>query len=112
LIFKSSYLHEHPEEFGITNADNPIFWESRENGNTLPERMKRAEAFYRVVFSPGSSEYESLSKFTLNKWMLLGDYYSYKKDYKKAVEYYEKSARVGWKKGMAFKKLERCRKRL
>jgi len=49
-----SYLHTHLEEFSIKlNPPNHLYWESADNKNIYPERLRRCEEFCKLALSLG-----------------------------------------------------------
>lgn len=90
-----SYLQGHLEEFGIKpNPPNHLYWESQDNMNTYPQRLRRCEEFCRLASSLGIEVGCGVqTDVDLDKWFNMGHYYEHKKDFNSALgcwlNYYE-----------------------
>jgi hypothetical protein len=90
-----SYLNSHLEEFGVKpNPPNHLYWESADNANTYPERLRRCEEFCRLASALGIEVASGVqTAVELDSWFNLGHYYEYKKDGNSALDcwlkYYE-----------------------
>ncbi|MFH1202401.1 MAG: radical SAM protein [Candidatus Omnitrophota bacterium] len=87
-----SYLHVHQEEFGIKpSSPNHLYWESTDNRNTYPERLRRCEEFCKLA---SSLEIEVASgvqtSVELDRWFNLAYYYEHKEDINNALDCYLK----------------------
>ncbi|MFA5411719.1 MAG: radical SAM protein, partial [Candidatus Omnitrophota bacterium] len=89
VIDKGTYLYTHAEEFGIKNKDHHLYWEV--NGNNYAERFRRYEEFCKLALSLGLPETSGVLSVKPDKWLLLGDYYLFKKEYAQAIECFKKS---------------------
>ena len=87
-----SYLHSHLEEFGVKpNPPNHLYWESADNTNTYPERLRRCEEFCKTAFSLGIEIASGVqTSVELDRWFNLANYYEHKKDIKNALDSYLK----------------------
>jgi radical SAM superfamily enzyme YgiQ (UPF0313 family) len=110
VIDKGTYLHTHAEEFGISDQDHHLYWQA-EGGNTYPERFRRYEEFCQFALSLGLPETSGVLRKKPDKWLLLGDYYYFKKDYQKAIECYQKSKELESADELILQKIETCRKK-
>ncbi len=110
VIDKGTYLHSHAEEFGIKNADHHLYWET--NGNNYAERFRRYEEFCKLALSLGLPETSGVLRAKPDKWMLLGDYHLFKKDYTSALECFQKSLELESASNAASQRIEECRKEL
>lgn len=78
-IDKGTYLYEHMQEFGISSGVDTIFWETRDGGNILPERIRRFEEFCLTARSLGIDVPVSAEeKVANNKELWLSVYKTYK----------------------------------
>lgn len=77
-IDPDTYLFRHPIEFGITNERHSLFWNSLDNKNIYPERLRRHQVFcelanaLNIPLSPGGY------KIMLHKDYFLQEYSKYK----------------------------------
>ncbi|MDD4893907.1 MAG: radical SAM protein [Candidatus Omnitrophica bacterium] len=110
VIDKGTYLHSHAEEFGIKNADHHLYWEA--NGNNYAERFRRYEEFCQLALSLGLPETSGVLRVKPDKWMLLGDYYLFKKNYPCALECFQKSLELESANNTASQKIEECRREM
>jgi len=78
VIDKGTYLYNHPQEFGITNREHNIYWQSNNGENNYAERFRRYEEFCRLALSLGVPETSGVLKEKPDKQKLLGDYFQYK----------------------------------
>jgi len=87
-----SYLYAHLEEFGIKlNPPNHLYWESADEKNTYPERLRRCEEFCNSAVSLGIEVASGVqTSVELDRWFNLAHYYEQKKDVKNALDYYLK----------------------
>lgn len=108
VIDKGTYLHAHPGEFGITNRNHHLYWESNEGENNYVERNRRYEEFCRLALSLGIPETSGVLKNKPDKWRLLGDYYLYKRDYASALGHYEQAERFEARTPSLSEKLATC----
>lgn len=111
VIDKGTYLYNHPEEFGIKDREHHLYWEA-DGGNTYQERFRRYEEFCQFALSLGLPETSGLLRVKPDKWLLLGDYYLFKKDYEKALGCYEKSKELASASESTFYKIDFCLKEL
>lgn len=90
-----SYLHGHLEEFGVKpEPPNHLYWESADNTNTYPERLRRCEEFCRLASSLGIEVASGVqTAVELDCWFNMANYYEHKKDVNGALDcwlkYYE-----------------------
>ena len=96
VIDKGTYLHTHPDEFAIKDQDHHLYWEADNGKNTYLERFRRYEEFCNVALSLGVPQTSGVLRVKPDKWLLLGDYYKYKRDYRQAMECYKKSNQAGF----------------
>lgn len=74
-IAQGTYLHSHPEEFGLILHPSGLFWKTKDGKNTYLERLKRFETFCQHVISLGiKSNYPYGSLVDREK--LISEYYS------------------------------------
>ena len=83
---KGGFVYEHPDVFGIKLTGVDEYCESTDGKNTYPERLKRFERFYEAA---SALRMKSLSSIKHCKYMLLGDYYFFKKEYHTALKNYK-----------------------
>ena len=112
VLDKGTYLYDHADEFGIKDRDHHLYWESDNGDNNYPERFRRYEEFCKIALSLGVPETSGVLKKKPDKWLLLGDYYNFKRDYFRAIDCYNRSLKTESYKDTALKKIEGCRKRL
>lgn len=110
VIDKGTYLYTHADELGIKNADYHLYWEK--NGNNYVERFRRYEEFCQLALSLGLPETSGVLKVKPDKWVLLGDYYLFKKEYSEAADCFKKSLQLESWNNETFQKLELCQKEL
>jgi radical SAM superfamily enzyme YgiQ (UPF0313 family) len=110
VIDKGTYLYTHAQDLGIKNSDHHLYWEA--NGNNYAERFRRYEEFCRLALALGLPETSGVLGVKPDKWMLLGDYYFFKKDYPKAIEYFKNSLQLESWNEVTLEKLEQCQKEL
>jgi len=110
VIDKGTYLYEHSKDFGISDRDHHLYWRS-DNGeeNTYPERFRRYEEFCKLALSLDLPETSGVLREKPDKWVLLGDYYMYKEDYPKAIEYFQKAQESESYKESALNKIKICK---
>lgn len=89
---KETHLRKNSAESGIIDSNHHLFWEAS-GGNDYPERLRRYEEFCREAINMGIPETSGILINKPDRWALLGDYYSYKGDYKNASEAYIESLR-------------------
>ncbi|NLB35013.1 MAG: radical SAM protein [Elusimicrobia bacterium] len=87
---KRTYLKEHAEAAGIIDDGHHLFCEA-EGGNTYSDRLRKYEEFCREALKMGIPETSGVLSKKPDKWVMLGDYYTYKKDYQKAADAYIRS---------------------
>lgn len=89
-IEEFSYLHAHPQEFGIKpNPPNHLYWESIDGANTYPERLNRCEEFCQLATSLGIEVACGLqTSVELDRWFNLSAYYESKRDIKNSLDCY------------------------
>ncbi len=83
VIDKGTYLHTNAKEFKIKDENHHLFWEADDGINSYPERFRRYEEFCNQSLSLGLPETSGTLRHKPDKWLLLSDYYNYKKDYNK-----------------------------
>lgn len=85
-----SYLSSHLIEFGINpDIPNHLYWETFDGNNTYPERLRRCEEFCALASSLGIEVGSGVqTSVELDRFFNLGNYYEYKGDFKKALEYF------------------------
>jgi hypothetical protein len=108
VIDRGTYLYTHAQDFGIKNSDQHLYWET--SGNNYAERFSRYEEFCRLALALGLPETSGVLKVKPDKWLLLGDYYFFKKDYSGALECFKKSLQLESWNDTTLKKLELCQK--
>jgi len=88
VISPGSYYYEHRDEMEIKFEDefNPNSWYSTREENNLDKRLKTLE-FYKSYIGDKGESFFVLSDY----YLFIGDGYSNKCDYKKALIYYIKS---------------------
>ncbi|MBM3255300.1 MAG: radical SAM protein, partial [Candidatus Omnitrophica bacterium] len=103
-----SYLSGHLSEFGVVaNPVYNLYWESADGINNYPERLRRCEEFSRLAIELGVSVGLGLqTSLELDRYYNLGFYYEYKKDFKKATEFFKKYLRLDPKNTVINKKLQ------
>jgi tetratricopeptide (TPR) repeat protein len=106
VIDKGTHLYTHAQDFGIKNADHHLYWET--NGNNYAERFRRYEEFCQLALSLGLPETSGVLRVKPDKWLLLGDYYLFKKDYLRALECFKKSLQLESWNDATLKKIELC----
>jgi radical SAM superfamily enzyme YgiQ (UPF0313 family) len=89
VIVPNTYLYEHPEEFNLNPEIHHLYWETKDGSNTYPVRFDRYERFCKLCMELGIGGV-GVTAEKIDKWKLLGSYYRYKGDYKKAIECYKK----------------------
>ncbi|MFH1202409.1 MAG: radical SAM protein, partial [Candidatus Omnitrophota bacterium] len=72
-----TYLFDHYEEFGITNCDHSLFWESSDGGNNYLERFKRHQVFCQLANSLNIPLSPGGHKIMLHKEHFLEEYNKY-----------------------------------
>jgi len=110
VIDKGTYLHTHAKEFGIKNADHHLYWET--NGNDYVERFRRYQEFCQLALSLDLPETSGVLRVKPDKWLLLGDYYLFKKDYSLAIECLKKSLELESRNNTTLQKIEQCQREL
>ncbi|MDD4909394.1 MAG: radical SAM protein [Candidatus Omnitrophica bacterium] len=108
VIDKGTYLHTHPEEFGIRDQDHHLYWEA-EGGNTYPRRQARYEEFCGLALSLGLPETSGVLSVKPDKWLLLGDYHHFKSDYRQALDCYLRSQQSESSNDYVADKIRACR---
>ena len=92
---KETLMYKNPEKFGILpNVKHHLFWKSDNGKNNYLLRFKRYEKFCNYALSLGIPETSGVLKIKPDKWFLLGQYYQFEKQYKKAIKCYEKSLKL------------------
>jgi len=91
-IEEFSYLHKHPEEFGIkTPFSHHLYWESTDGKNTYPVRLGRCQKFEELCDKLGVQvDCGVKTSVQLDEWFNLGHYYDFRKEYKNALKYFIK----------------------
>ncbi|MCK4340079.1 MAG: radical SAM protein [Candidatus Cloacimonetes bacterium] len=88
-FYPGSLGYDNPEKYGLDISKGSLFWESKDKTNTYPLRMKRFEDVCRII-----KKYKLKTLFPVeehpNKYELLFRYYYISKEYKKALECYER----------------------
>jgi radical SAM protein with 4Fe4S-binding SPASM domain len=110
VIDKGTYLNTHAKEFGIKNADHHLYWET--DTNDYAERFRRYEEFCKLALSLGLPQTSGVLRVKPDKWLLLGDYYLFKKDYSQAIECFKKSMQLESWNNTTLQKIELCQKEL
>ncbi|MFH1202398.1 MAG: radical SAM protein [Candidatus Omnitrophota bacterium] len=110
VVDKGTYIYTHAQDFGIKDADHHLYWET--NGNNYPERLRRYEEFCQLALSLGLPETSGVLRVKPDKWLLLGDYYLFKKDYPLALECFKNSLQTESWNDSTLNKLELCQKEL
>ncbi len=110
VLDKGTYLYTHAKALGIINPQHHLYWETA--GNNYVERFRRYEEFCRLALSLGLPETSGVLRVKPDKWLLLGDYFLFKKDYSAARECYKKSIKLESKNTTTLKKIAQCQKRL
>ena len=111
VIDKDTHLYNHPEQFGVIDREHHLYWEA-EGGNVYPERFRRYEEFCRVALSLGIPETSGVLKVKPDKWRLLGDYYLYKKNYTKAIDYFQKSLELESINDSVLERINQCQQEI
>lgn len=103
-----SYVAGHMKEFDIiVNTDNNLYWESGDGKNNYPERLRRCEEFSKLAIELGVSIGLGLqTSFELDRYYNLGYYYESRKDFKKAVSFFQKYLELDPKNVVVNKKLK------
>ncbi|MBU1148054.1 MAG: radical SAM protein, partial [Candidatus Omnitrophica bacterium] len=109
VLDKGTYLYNHADKFGIKDRDHHLYWESDNGKNTYPERFRRYEEFCQVALSLGLPETSGVLRVKPDKWVLLGDYYNFKKDYNSAVDCYRKSLEIESYNETVVEKIRTCK---
>jgi len=91
VIDKDTPLHRNPERYGITNQDHHLFWESNGGDNNYAERFRRYEEFCKLALFLKVPETSGVLSRKPDKWLLLGSYYEYKKQFVRAILCYRRS---------------------
>jgi radical SAM protein with 4Fe4S-binding SPASM domain len=110
VIDKGTYLFTHAKELGILNPQHHLYWET--NGNSYVDRFRRYEEFCRLALSLGLPETSGVLRVKPDKWLLLGDYYLFKKEYFPALECFKKSIKFESKNDITLRKIVECQKRI
>ncbi|MDD5130372.1 MAG: radical SAM protein [Candidatus Omnitrophica bacterium] len=110
VIDKGTYLYTHAQELGIVNAQHHLYWEAE--NNTYLDRFRRYEEFCRLALALGLPETSGVLKVKPDKWLLLGDYFLFKKDYPLALECFQKSLKLESRNGTTLKKITECQNKL
>ena len=108
VIDKGTYLHGHPEEFGITGQEHNIYWVSNNGENNYAERFRRYEEFCKLALSLGVPETSGVLRAKPDKWRLLGEFFFYQKDYPSAIENYLNALRYEAKDKTLLDRLSSC----
>lgn len=84
-----SYLRSHADEFGIKHpVGHHLYWESVDGKNTYPIRLQRCQRFEAVCREVGVQVNCGVqTNVEMDEWFNLGQYYAYKGDRLKAIEY-------------------------
>ena len=110
VIDKGTYLYAHAKELGIINPQHHLYWET--SGNNYVDRFRRYEEFCRLAISLGLPETSGVLRVKPDKWLLLGDYYLFKKDYFLAKECFQKSLKLESRNDATLKKIAECLKKI
>jgi radical SAM superfamily enzyme YgiQ (UPF0313 family)/MoaA/NifB/PqqE/SkfB family radical SAM enzyme len=110
VIDKGTYLYNHADKLGIKNRDHHLYWEV--DGNDYAERFRRYEEFCQLALSLGLPETSGVLRIKPDKWLLLGDYHLFKKDYSSALECFKKSLEFESHNSITLQKIEDCLKEL
>ena len=110
VIDKGTYIYTNAGKFGIRNVDHHIYWEA--NGNNYAQRFRRYEEFCQLALSLGLPETSGVLRVKPDKWLLLGEYYLYKKDYFQAMECFKKSLKLELWDGALLQKINLCQREL
>lgn len=110
VIDKGTYLFTHAKELGILNPQHHLYWET--SGNNYVDRFRRYEEFCRLALSLGLPETSGVLRVKPDKWLLLGDYYLFKKDYFSALECFKKSMQLESKNDITLRKIADCQKKI
>lgn len=89
---KFSYLTQHKEEFGILpHCSHHLFWESDNGRNNYLTRLDRYIRFCKLATSfPHKPLLTGVEDIERDKFFSLGNYYRFKKDYRKALLNYKR----------------------
>jgi radical SAM superfamily enzyme YgiQ (UPF0313 family) len=85
-----SDAHLNPEKYGIKKDVHICFWESEDGTNNYQVRLERFERFCSAINSAGLRSIYPHDKL-VDRDRKLGHYFFYKKDFKRAKEYFEKA---------------------
>lgn len=103
-----SYFYEHPEEFNIKIPfSHHLYWETIDGENTYPVRLERCRRFeelcekLKIKVDCGVK-----TSVDLDNWFNLGQYYEFKGNYDKAIDYYLRYLHKDLKNKVILEKLE------
>ncbi|MFC2061721.1 radical SAM protein [Elusimicrobiota bacterium] len=105
---KETYMCKNPAKFGITGGNHHLYWKSDGGSNNYAERFRRYEEFCKRALRLGVPETSGVLLKKPDKWVLLGDYYYFEKDYARAAECYEMSIAEEFQNKSIYKKLARA----
>lgn len=108
---EGSELYNYPSKYGIVEPfSHHLYWETKDGKNKYPVRLKRCQTFEELC-SKLNLHVDCGVKISveLDEWFNLGNYYEYEKDYKKALEYFDKYYRHDSKNEIVIKKREELR---
>lgn len=110
-VFEGTYLHEHPDEFGMDLTGSARYWTSKDGANTYPSRMARFERFLDVAYSLGiPCNYPS--RTFLFKDAALGHYYYSRGEFELAKAHLERAVDANVADTEAASRLQDCRSRI
>jgi anaerobic magnesium-protoporphyrin IX monomethyl ester cyclase len=88
-----SYGYAHRDDLKIRIPKDDQYWESLDGKNTYPDRLGRFEKLCKAIANVGLKTSSPLDPeiYMPRKWYLLGNYYYFIKDYKRAQSCFKKS---------------------
>ncbi|MBN1823126.1 MAG: radical SAM protein [Endomicrobiales bacterium] len=111
---ESSYLHSHPEEYGIrTPLSHHLYWESNDGTNTYPVRLKRCQRFELLCREIGLKvDCGVKTTVELDEYFNLGHYHEFKKEYDSALSYYDSYRKLDPENEVVNRKIEEILKNM
>lgn len=100
---KCTYVKNNPEKFDITKSDHHLYWKSK--NNDYAKRFERYEKFCNLALKLKYPETSGISAVKPDKWLQLGEYYFYDKNYQQAKKCFINSFDIEFKSKEICKKL-------
>ncbi len=86
-LWPGSFGNMNPEKWGVELNDSPDYWEIKKDNNTYLTRLERFEKFTTLAKKMGLQNLFGTEEIT-NRDEMIGLYYFHKKDYEKALQYF------------------------